>query len=398
MPSPRVFLSSTCYDMGYARERLRIFIESLGFTPVLSDHSDILFDPAEHTHTSCINEVINTDIVILLIGARFGGHAVPEALQKINFEKIKLESSGWVPGANAVSVTQAEVLKAIESNIPVFTFVESKVLHEHHVYEKNKLNAKVIYPSLEKQETAPYIFEFINYIRKRETNNYVESFVGIGEIETKLRKQWSSLFQALLHNRRVARVEERRYVDISEKLEDLKTAVLTTIQDSTNREIARGVVKYRRMIEFIDAISERPVVAIVEQDMDYDQLLETLGVEKIEPIANGNRSRRGHTAIIMKDDTFYEVSYSLDNIMSRISAEWAGFQELQAGSRKLIAEALTEQDRQRFVPWVRKHVQPYAEYVQMLSNNKTEMNSEKGSGLVWNDVVSETEIEDGAGN
>ena len=52
MPSPKVFVSSTCYDLGMAREQLRSFLLRIGYEPILSEYSDILYDPRAHTHTS----------------------------------------------------------------------------------------------------------------------------------------------------------------------------------------------------------------------------------------------------------------------------------------------------------------------------------------------------------
>jgi hypothetical protein len=34
---PRVFVSSTFYDLRYIRENLRIFIKNMGFEPILSE-------------------------------------------------------------------------------------------------------------------------------------------------------------------------------------------------------------------------------------------------------------------------------------------------------------------------------------------------------------------------
>lgn len=84
MPSPKIFLSSTCYDLGIVREQLRSFFLRLGYDPILSEYSDILYDPRTHTHTSCIQEVPNADIVVVLIGSRFGGRAIPEALNAVD--------------------------------------------------------------------------------------------------------------------------------------------------------------------------------------------------------------------------------------------------------------------------------------------------------------------------
>lgn len=57
MAALRVFVSSTCYDLSVIRSQLRQFIECLGHEPVMSDYNDVVYDPASHTHTSCVDEV-----------------------------------------------------------------------------------------------------------------------------------------------------------------------------------------------------------------------------------------------------------------------------------------------------------------------------------------------------
>jgi hypothetical protein len=81
----RIFISSTCYDLSVIRGQLRQFVEAIGHEPVMSDYNDVLYDPRIHTHSSCIDEVANADAVIVLIGSRFGGQVVPQALQKSRF-------------------------------------------------------------------------------------------------------------------------------------------------------------------------------------------------------------------------------------------------------------------------------------------------------------------------
>lgn len=71
--------------------------------------------------------------------------------------------------------------------------------HEH--YQKNKSNpelSKINFSSIDKNEHAPYIFEFINFIRHRTENNSIKPFSYISEIKEYLKGQWSQLFQKLL--------------------------------------------------------------------------------------------------------------------------------------------------------------------------------------------------------
>lgn len=140
MAELRVFVSSTCYDLSLLRSQLRTFIKSMGYEPIMSDYEDILYDPRIHTHTSCVDEVKNCDVLLLIIGSRFGGEASAEALSKINFEMLKNENNNveLLKENGCLSVTQLEVLKAIESSMPVYTFIDKQVWHDHLLYEKTK--------------------------------------------------------------------------------------------------------------------------------------------------------------------------------------------------------------------------------------------------------------------
>ena len=162
----KVFISSTCYDLGVIRSQLKSFIEKMGYDSILSENNDVFYNPNDHTHESCVKDVANADIVILIIGSRFGGTAIPSLKKLVDFESLSVASAQTkiIEKKEKLSITQFEILKAIESNIPIYTFVEDDVYHDHHVYEQNKDNEEVIskmkFPSIDKKETAPFIFEF----------------------------------------------------------------------------------------------------------------------------------------------------------------------------------------------------------------------------------------------
>lgn len=89
----RIFLSSTCYDFGAQRSQIRGLLAGMGYEPVMSEHSDVLFDHRLHTHTSCIKGVADVDMVVLLIGSRFGGTVVPAALEEVDFTDLSKSAS-----------------------------------------------------------------------------------------------------------------------------------------------------------------------------------------------------------------------------------------------------------------------------------------------------------------
>lgn len=47
MAKPRVFVSSTYYDLKYARERLERFIEAYNMEPVLFESDEVYFNPSQ---------------------------------------------------------------------------------------------------------------------------------------------------------------------------------------------------------------------------------------------------------------------------------------------------------------------------------------------------------------
>ena len=50
MKIPKIFVSSTCYDLNIVRSQLRGFIKRLGYEPIMSEYGDVLYDPRSHTY------------------------------------------------------------------------------------------------------------------------------------------------------------------------------------------------------------------------------------------------------------------------------------------------------------------------------------------------------------
>lgn len=342
MANLKIFISSTCYDLSLLRSEMRDFIVSMGYEPVMSDYADILYDPRTHTHSSCVSEVENCDILVVIIGSRFGGEGVPAALNLINLDDFDF---GDVPDDRKLSITQLEVLKAIDKSIPVYTFIDSGVFHDHLVYEKNRNNDSVVYPSIEKQETANYIFDFINYIRKKESGNYIFEFKNIQDIEIILKKQWAGYFQRLIHEQRYQLIEQKRTNQLNEQFEDLKAAVLTSIENNDRREVANGVIKYRRLADLLYCLKISPEYC-KDSNGSFEELLKTKDIVNIvssneyETVeSNRNSYIPSRTYLIKEDGTYYECRLSKD-ALDYLRLDWDSFKSLRKSSRKLILETL----------------------------------------------------------
>ncbi len=345
MPSPKVFVSSTCYDLGMAREQLRSFLMRVGYEPILSEYSDVLYDPRAHTHTSCIQEVPNADLIVVLIGSRFGGRIVPEALSNIDLENLVNSSFDVtvLDDPEKLSITQLEVLKAIDSSVPVFAFVDQKVMHDHFVYQKNKdLVDKIKFPSIDKPESAKYIFEFISFLNHRNKGNSVIPFGKLEDIEIHLKKQWGALFQRLLREQREQQVETRKLFTITEQIEDLKTAVISTIGNAQNREVARGVIKYRRLSDFLVGLNLPDFSVVTGSDISFDDLLSLVDIVEMRDVPS--RNTFGRTALVRSDGTFYELRFGQE-FLNRISIDWQSFVSLSGDIRQVIFEAISDMGR-----------------------------------------------------
>lgn len=211
MAIPRVFISSTCYDLKYIRQNLNYFIRTLGYEPVLSEEGSVFYDPVKHTHDACISEVPNCQLFVLIIGGRYGG----------SFK------------GGDKSITNAEYQEASRHKIPIFSLVEQDVYSEHHVYTKNKNNKKIDkedihYPAVDNTR----IFDFIDEVRKSSFNNAMFPFKDFSDIESYLKKQWAALMFSFLASRN----EENRVADIithilqmNEKVEYLSSQILKSV-------------------------------------------------------------------------------------------------------------------------------------------------------------------------
>lgn len=388
MAGLRIFVSSTCYDFSLLRSQLRVFIHSLGYEPIMSDYEDVLYDPREHTHTSCIDEVRNCDILLLIVGSRFGGKATIDALNRIDFDKLKTDNVkvDELKEDYNFSVTQLEVLKAIEIGMPVYTFIDKKVWHDHKLYEKNKgteFIEKIIFPSIEKQETAKYIFEFINFVRLRTRGNNIFSFEKGQDIEDILKKQWASYFQRLLNEQRFITDERKRMELLSEQFEDLKTAILSSIENVDQREVARGIVRFRRMFDFLYGLKKLDQVYLKSTDDPWEGVLKKADIVKVidtsEIDDDYSVRMRARMYLICNDGFFFETSFSRE-IFADLSLEWNSFVELDGKCKAIIVETLY--DISSGFPHVRYVRENFSQFLSKRHNKYEEQ-------LTFNNVLDE---------
>lgn len=227
MAIPKVFVSSTCYDLKYIRENLKYFIKTLGYEPILSEDGGVFYNPRLHTHDACLAEVPNCHLFVLIIGGRFGGGFKDEAH----------------------SITNAEFKEAIKLKIPIFALVESNVYHDHHLYSVNKKNKeidyrKIEYPSIDSTK----ICDFIDEVRSSSINNAIVSFHDYSEIETYLRTQWAGMLCEFLTKQSVNEKildTMTAFSEVNKRIEILSKQILESVGSA---EAKIEVLLYNEMI------------------------------------------------------------------------------------------------------------------------------------------------------
>ena len=186
MAKPRVFISSTFYDLKYVRESLEKFIENLGFEAVLSEKGSIAYDPSHPLDESCYRDVRNSDIFVLIIGGRYGSAASEEEKEKPKdfFDRY-------------ASITKREYESAVERDIPIYILVDRSVYTEYKTFTKNRDAENINYAHVD----SVSVFLLIDQILGQPRNNPLYQFNNQNEITSWLLQQWSGLFKEMLAGR-----------------------------------------------------------------------------------------------------------------------------------------------------------------------------------------------------
>lgn len=189
MARPRVFVSSTYYDLKYLRSSLEVFIESLGYDAVLSEKGDIAYAHDMPLDESCYQEVANCDIFVLIVGGRYGSQATTSATGEPDRDKQFYD--------RYESITKMEYKSAVEADIPVYILIEGPVYAEYWTYLRNKDKTGFEYAHAD----SVNVFRFIEEILAQRRNNPVQGFEKPSDIEDWLREQWAGRFRDLLRQR-----------------------------------------------------------------------------------------------------------------------------------------------------------------------------------------------------
>lgn len=179
---PRIFVSSTFYDLKYIRDDLSNFIKSYNFEPIMFEDGDIGYTPDNALDSSCYEAMRSADMVILIIGGQYGSAATGE---DANFNEYK-------------SITRKEFQSAQNEGIPIYAFIDSSVYAEYDVYNANF--DTIEHSDIEIKFSITKNINVFRFIREVKSvgNIVIIPFDKSTIIKDFLSKQWSDMFKLYL--------------------------------------------------------------------------------------------------------------------------------------------------------------------------------------------------------
>ncbi|MEC1178444.1 DUF4062 domain-containing protein [Metasolibacillus meyeri] len=199
MAKPKIFISSTFYDLKHVREDISHFVKEQGYDPILFEKGEIPYGRNERPEEYCYVEINNSDILVSIIGGRYGTDS---------------SDIGY-------SITQKELKSALEQNKQVYIFIEKNVLAEYETYKINKDVEGIQFRHADDRK----VYEFLDEIYQLPRNNPIFGFESSQEIIKFLRDQWAGLFQRLLKNE-----EDTSQIEIIKSLK----GTVSTLKDMIN--------------------------------------------------------------------------------------------------------------------------------------------------------------------
>lgn len=186
MARPRIFISSTFYDLRQVRSDIERSIRELGYEPVRHETGAVPYSKDEPLESGAYREIELSDVIVFITGGgRFGSQSEAE------------------PG---YSISQVELKRALESGIPVFIFVESAVFNEYNTYQLNK-DTNINYSSVDDIR----VFKFLEELYLLPSNNPITPFEVASDITNYLKEQFAGLFHRFLQEQK--RLKEVRVLD-----------------------------------------------------------------------------------------------------------------------------------------------------------------------------------------
>jgi hypothetical protein len=239
---PRVFVSSTYYDLKHVRERIEKFIDNYGFEPILFESDKVTYQHGKEIDHSAYFEVGLCHIMVLIVGGRYGS---PSSQNKLDEERKKYDE-------DYISITRKEFETANLKNIPILIFIDKNVYSEFQTYKENQEYFDEIYSSKNKEKAGfkfahvdhVNVFRFIDKIRSKP----IKTFEKVEEIEGYIKAQLSGMFYLYLESLK-KKSEDNKILDTVAELNNV-TLRMNEMLTSVGKEIlGKDKKEYEKVIE-----------------------------------------------------------------------------------------------------------------------------------------------------
>jgi len=315
MAKPRIFISSTYYDLRNIRSDLERYIKERNYDPILNEKGHIPYSNLSRLEEYCYTEIENCDILISIIGGRFGSAAY--------------ESGGY-------SISQKELKTALDKGKQVYIFIEKSVLHEYKTYEHNKDNIEVISKMKFSAVNDIKIYKFLDEVFTLPINNQYTGFETSNDIMQYLQEQWASLFQSLLND-----VSAQKDFKLIEELKDTAKTLKQLVNYLTN-EKSKGDEAIREIL-----FSNHPVFNAIKKALNTNLRVYFTNEEELSALLNAF----GYNLDIFENtDKNFEIWENKDGKLIKIS------NLLFSEDRKLIPMDVNDWDKSMVQTWL-KHIE-----------------------------------------
>lgn len=276
MAIPRVFISSTCYDLHDLRNNLRGFVTSFGYEPVMSEFGDIFFDYSLHVQDACLKEIEKCQMFILIIGNNYGS---------IYYKNKSTEKE-------PPSVTLNEFKKALSNNVAKHIFISKLVKYDYDNYKrfldkkyteyfskniiedikiesvKEDIRTKFDNEYYFVHDSYKHIFKFLDAVHNINSNNAILTFDTSEEIQLQLKKQWAGFMYEKLEaiKNKDTFIKENYMLSITNKIDRISE----TIDKLANNETIKT------SIDIKDIIDKNPMIKLEEMQQLFGKLLESI--------------------------------------------------------------------------------------------------------------------------
>lgn len=254
MARPRIFISSTYYDLKYIRNDLERFVKELGYDPILSERGHIPYGKDEALEQYCYREINNCDILVNIVGGNYGSPSQQDPY----------------------SVSQLELKTAYDLHKQIYIFVERTVHVEYKTYLKNEGNKSFVPQYVNDIK----VYKFLKEIYDFPSNNTIVEFDSVNDIISYLKEQWAGLFQRFLQ-------DESRKLDykISSNLK-ATAETLSKVVEYTTRErdetMKHIILSYHPIFNQLAEEAKIPIRIIFTNWEELDKLLTTFGYTQVE--------------------------------------------------------------------------------------------------------------------